>query len=216
DAGARHATHLFNAMAPIHHRRPGPVAAALADSRVFLEIVADGVHIHPALISLVAQIAPERLILMTDSIGATGTTPGRHRLGPLEVVVTEERAVLAGHEETVAGSVLTMDKAVALAVRVAGMPLLSALQAASLHPATVLGEKAKGHLGPGADADLVVLDNDFGVLATVVSGRAVYDPKGLLPPAAPAPPITRHRAARGVTAVLGLDVGGTHSPPGQP
>jgi N-acetylglucosamine-6-phosphate deacetylase len=111
EAGARLATHLFNAMAPIHHRQPGPVAAALADARVFLEIIADGVHIHPALISLVAALAPDRLVLMTDAIGATGTPPGRHRLGPQEVLVSADRAVLAGQEETVAGSVLTMDRA---------------------------------------------------------------------------------------------------------
>jgi len=180
DAGARLATHLFNAMAPIHHRRPGPVAAALADKRVSLEIIADGVHIHPALISLVATVAPERLVLMTDAIGATGTVPGRYRLGPLEVQVADGRAVLVGHEETVAGSVLTMDRALALTVQVAGVPLLVALQAASHHPARVLGEERKGHLAPGADADIVVLDGDLTLAATIVGGRVVHDPKGLL------------------------------------
>lgn len=179
DAGASHATHLFNAMAPIHQRRPGPVAAALADERVSLEIIADGVHIHPALIALVATLAPERLVLITDAIGATGTGPGRYRLGPLEVVVTDGRAVLAGHEETAAGSVLTMDRAVALAVD-AGVPLLTALQAASLHPARVLGEERKGRLAPGADADFVVLDRGLALVATVVGGQVAYDPAGLL------------------------------------
>jgi N-acetylglucosamine-6-phosphate deacetylase len=176
DAGARLATHLFNAMAPIHHRRPGPVAAALADDRVSLEIIADGVHIHPALISLVADVAPERVVLMTDAIGATGTVPGRHRLGPLEVQVANGRAVLVGHEETVAGSVLTMERALSLAVRVAAVPLLVALQATSLHPAQVLGEQHKGRLAPGADADMVVLDDDLALVATIVGGRVVHDP----------------------------------------
>ena len=180
DAGARHATHLFNAMGPIHHRRPGPVAAALVDDRVSLEIIADGVHIHPALISLVATLAPERLVLVTDAIGATGTPPGRHRLGPLEVLVRDGRAVLAGHQETAAGSVLTMDRAVALTVQVAGVPLLTALQAASLHPANVLGEQRKGRLVPGADADMVVLDNTLSLMATIVGGRVVHDPNGIL------------------------------------
>jgi N-acetylglucosamine-6-phosphate deacetylase len=179
DAGARLATHLFNAMAPIHHRRPGPVAAALADERVSLEIIADGVHIHPALISLVAKVASERLVLMTDAIGATGTVPGRHRLGPLEVQVANGKAVLVGHEETVAGSVLTMDRALSLAVQVAGVPLLAGLRATSLHPAKVLGEQRKGHLGPGADADMVVLDNDLTLVATIVGGQVVHDPRGL-------------------------------------
>ena len=180
DAGASHATHLFNAMAPVHHRRPGPIAAALGDERVSLEIIADGVHIHPALIALVATLAPERLVLVTDAIGAAGAPPGLHRLGPLEVFVTDGRAVLAGNAETVAGSVLTMDKAVALTVEVARVPLLTALQAASLHPAKVLGEHRKGRLSPGADADIVVLDRQLGVVATVVGGRVVYDPNGVL------------------------------------
>jgi len=180
DAGASHATHLFNAMAPVHHRRPGPIAAALGDERVSLEIIADGVHIHPALIALVATLAPERLVLVTDAIGATGAAPGLHRLGPLEVFVTDGRAVLAGNAETVAGSVLTMDKAVALAVDVARVPLLTALQAASLHPARVLGEHRKGRLIPGADADLVVLDRRLSLVATVIGGQVVYDPTGLL------------------------------------
>ena len=182
DAGARHATHLFNAMAPIHHRRPGPVAAALVDDRVSLEIIADGVHIHPALISLVATLAPERLVLVTDAIGATGTPPGRHRLGPLEVLVRDGRAVLAGHQETAAGSVLTMDRAVALTVQVAGVPLLTAVQAASLHPANVIGEQRKGRLAPGADADMVVLDNNLSLIATIVGGQVAHDPHGVLAP----------------------------------
>ncbi|HTV10913.1 MAG TPA: N-acetylglucosamine-6-phosphate deacetylase [Acidimicrobiales bacterium] len=180
DAGARHATHLFNAMAPIHQRRPGPVTAALEDPRVFLEVIADGVHVHPALISLVATVAPERLVLMTDAIGATGTPPGRHRLGPLEVVVSDGRAVLANQPTTVAGSVLTMDRAVALAVQTAGVPLLGALRAASLHPALALGEERKGRIKKGADADLVILRADFSVVAAVVCGRTVYDPDGVL------------------------------------
>lgn len=208
DAGARHATHLFNAMAPIHHRRPGPVAAALADSRVSLEIVADGVHIHPALISLVAMIAPERLVLMTDAIGATGSAPGRYRLGPLEVVVNEDRAVLADHEGSLAGSVLTMDRAVALAVTVAGVPLLTALQGATLHPASVLGERTKGFLGPGADADIVVLDDDFGVVCTLVGGQVAHDPTGALAGAAQVWPGTSpdERPAAGSSGMLVADV----------
>lgn len=180
EAGARHATHLFNAMAPIHHRRPGPVAAALRDHRVTLEVIADGVHIHPALIALVARLAPERLVLVTDAIGATGTREGLHRLGPVEVLVSDGRAVLAGQEETVAGSVLTMDKAVAYTVKEAGVALVTALQAASLHPARALGQVNKGRLAVGADADLVALAPDLSLAATVIAGHPVHDPGGLL------------------------------------
>ncbi len=105
--------------------------------------------------------------------------------------MTDGRAVLADHPETVAGSVLTMDKAVALAVREAGVPLLTALEAASRHPATALGESRKGHLSPGADADIVVLDRDFCTVSTIIGGRVAYDPTsvlGTLPPLTEAVP----------------------------
>jgi len=180
EAGARHVTHLFNAMPPLHHRRPGPAGAALGDPRVSIELICDGVHVHPAVISLVASLAPERLVLVTDAIGPAGAPPGRYHLGPVQVLVSEERSVLADGSGTVAGSVLTMDRAVSFAVNNAGVPLLVALQAASLNPASALGEKRKGRLAPGADADLVVLDPALRTLATVVAGCAVHDPAGLL------------------------------------
>lgn len=184
DAGARHVTHLFNGMPPFHHRKPGPAGAALDDPRVFVELVCDGVHVHPAVISLVARLVPERLALVTDAIGPAGAAPGRYKLGPIEILVSEERAELADGSGTIAGSVLTMDKAVGFAVKRASVPLLNALQAASTNPAAVLGEKRKGHLAPGADADLVVLDQDLRAVATVVGGRVAHDPRGLLAPLA--------------------------------
>ncbi len=101
--------------------------------------------------------------------------------------MTAGRAVLADHPETVAGSVLTMDRAVALAVRDAGVPLITALQASSLNPARALGESRKGRLSPGADADLVVLDRDFCTVSTIVGGRVAYDPTGVLGTLPPVP-----------------------------
>ena len=95
-------------------------------------------------------------------------------------MVKDGRAVLAGHEETVAGSLLTMDRAVALAVQVAGVPLLVALRAASLHPALALGEDRKGRLTAGADADMVLLDQDLSIIATIVAGEVAFDPTGAL------------------------------------
>jgi N-acetylglucosamine-6-phosphate deacetylase len=180
DAGASQVTHLFNGMAPLHHRRPGPPGAALTDSRAHLEVVSDGVHLHPAVISMVAALAPERVLFITDAIGATGSPPGRYRLGPIEVLVDENRAVLADGSGTIAGSVLTMDRAVGFAVKSAGVPLTTALRAASLTPASVLGEKGKGRLGAGADADIVVLDRDYRAVTTIVAGRVVHDPGGRL------------------------------------
>jgi N-acetylglucosamine-6-phosphate deacetylase len=129
---------------------------------------------------MVAALAPERMLFITDAIGATGSPPGRYRLGPIEVLVDENRAVLADGSGTIAGSVLTMDRAVGFAVKSAGVPLKTALRAASLTPASVLGEKGKGRLGAGADADIVVLDRDYRAVATVVAGRVVHDPGGRL------------------------------------
>ncbi|MDA8301845.1 MAG: N-acetylglucosamine-6-phosphate deacetylase [Actinomycetota bacterium] len=180
DAGASQVTHLFNGMAPLHHRRPGPPGAALTDPRAHLEVVSDGVHLHPAVVSMVAALAPERMLFITDAIGASGSPPGRYRLGPIEVLVDENRAVLADGSGTIAGSVLTMDRAIGFAVKSAGVPLTTALRAASLTPASVLGEKEKGRLGPGADADMVVLDQDYRAVATMVAGRVVHDPGGRL------------------------------------
>lgn len=180
DAGAREVTHLFNGMAPLHHRRPGPPGAALSDPRAHLEVVSDGVHLHPAIISLVASVAPGRTVFMTDAIGPAGQPPGRYHLGPLEVIVSEDRAVLADGSGTIAGSVLTMDRAVGFAVNSAGLALTTALQAASLTPATVLGENQKGRLAAGSDADIVVLDHDYHALATIIAGRVAHDPTGLL------------------------------------
>jgi N-acetylglucosamine-6-phosphate deacetylase len=186
DAGARHVTHLFNGMPPLHHRKPGPAGAALDDPRVCVELVCDGVHVHAAVVSMVARLAPERLAFVTDAIGPTGAQPGRYRLGPIEVLVSEERAELADGSGTIAGSVLTMDRAVGFAVNSAGVPLLNALQAASTNPAAVLGEKKKGRLATGSDADIVVLDPDLRAVATIVGGRVAHDPAGLLEPLAEA------------------------------
>jgi N-acetylglucosamine-6-phosphate deacetylase len=180
DAGARHLTHLGNAMRGIDRREPGPIAAALADQRVTVELIADGHHVHPALLRLAATAAPGRLVAITDAISATGLPDGRHRLGELVVSVCEGRAVLADEPETLAGSVLTMDRAVATLVA-AGVSPIDAIRAATATPARVLGdEQSRGVLAPGARADLVVLDGGYAARATVVGGRVVHDPGGLL------------------------------------
>jgi N-acetylglucosamine-6-phosphate deacetylase len=173
-------THLFNAMSSIHHRRPGPIAAALADPRVSLEVIADGVHVDPVIVHLVALLAPERLVLVSDATSAAGLAPGRHRLGQVDVILTDRRVLLAGNEATIAGRVITLDEAVGFTVNEAGVPLLTAIRAATLTPANVVGAERKGRIEPGADADLVVLDSDLSVQATVVGGRVAHDPRRLL------------------------------------
>jgi len=179
DAGARHVTHLFNAMPGVHHRRPGPVVAALDDPRVSVEIIADGIHIHPAVLARVLAAAPGRVTAVTDAMSATGLPPGRYRLGRLDVILEGSRVALAEAPDTLAGSVLTMDRAVKVLVD-AGVGLPAAVTAATATPARVLGEPTRGRLGPGAEADLVVLERDLSVAAVLRAGRPAHDPQGLL------------------------------------
>lgn len=182
DAGASHVTHLCNAMAPLHHRNPGLVTAALLHPSVTLEIICDLHHVHPAVVALVARAAPGRLVLVTDAIPAAGLAPGRQVLGHMPIEVVGTRATLLGDPTTLAGSVLTMEVAVRNAVDVVGIALADAFAAASSVPAGVLGASAPRLLGtllPGAPADAVVLEPTLRVTATLVGGVPVYDPGGI-------------------------------------
>jgi N-acetylglucosamine-6-phosphate deacetylase len=182
-AGARHLTHLGNAMRGIDRREPGPIPAALADERVTVELIADGHHVHPALLRLAAESAPGRVVAITDAIAATGLPDGAHHVGRLPVQVRGGRATLFDHPQTLAGSVLTMDRAVAGLVA-AGIEPTEAIRAATATPARLLAtaadEPPRGVLAAGARADLVVLDSSFAALATVIGGEVVHDPAGLL------------------------------------
>ena len=171
-AGARHVTHLFNAMSPLHHREPGVIGAALTTDGVRVQIIADGLHLHPATLALVVRCkGVDEVLLITDAIAGAGLPDGEYALGPQRVIVRNgEARTPAGN---LAGSTLTLERAVANMVRLAGVSLPAALQMASLNPARVLGlEQHKGRLAPGYDADLVALDADFNVRLTVVGGRA--------------------------------------------
>jgi len=180
EAGARHATHLFNAMAPPHHRRPGAVTALLLDDRVTLEVVADLEHVHPGVLALVARCAPRRIVAVSDAVPAAGLEPGSYQIGHQEVSVEAGRVSLANDPSTLAGSVLTMDAAVQNLVGVVGMPIDAALAAASATPAWAAGcgGSGLGHLRADAPADLVVLEPDLSVAVTIVAGNAVFDPQG--------------------------------------
>ena len=186
EAGARHATHLFNAMAPPHHRRPGAVTARLLDDRVTLELVADLEHVHPAVLALAARCAPRRLIAVSDAVPAAGLEPGTYEIGRLQVSVHAGRVTLADDPSTLAGSVLTMDAAVRNLVTAVGLPLDAALAAASATPAWAasFGDSGLGHLRADAPADLVVLEPDLSVAAPIVAGRAVIAPGGCMAGAA--------------------------------
>lgn len=163
-AGARLLTHAFNAMPGLHHRAPGPVAAACADDRVVLELILDGEHVHPAMASLLLRAAPGRVALVSDAMSAAAGEDGRYRLGGLDVVVAGGRAVLEG-TDTLAGSTLTLARALRTGAA-AGLPLPALVAAATAVPARALGlGEVLGALEPGRAADLVLLDEDLAVVA---------------------------------------------------
>jgi N-acetylglucosamine-6-phosphate deacetylase len=168
-AGGTLATHLFNGMRPIHHREPGPAAAALA-ADLACEVINDGVHVHPAITALVAR-TPGRLILVTDAIDAAGIGDGEVELGGQRVRVRDGEARLET-SGSLAGSTLTMDVAVRRAVMDCGLSIVEASAAASGNPARMLsGTRRFGAIEAGLDADLVVLDDDLHVFAVSVRGR---------------------------------------------
>lgn len=175
DLGARHFTHLFNAMRPLSHRQPGPIGVALTDPDVVVELIADGRHIHPLVLGMAFREAAAPA-LITDATAAAGLPEGAHaRLGRLDVVATEGAVTLADDPKTLAGSALTMGAAVRTMVRRAGVSLPVAIRAATTTPATAVGRPELGRLEPGSPADLVVLDADLEVAATLVGGRVLYD-----------------------------------------
>ena len=169
--GARHFTHLFNAMPPLHHRTPGVVGAALAAEEATVELIADGQHVHPLLLAACARLMGDRVALVTDAMRACGMPPGAYRLARLEVRVEDGAARLP--DGTLAGSLLTMAGAVRTMVHDAGVPLARVLPLASTVPAGLLGLPGKGRIAAGADADLVELDPELRVVRTWIAGEEV-------------------------------------------
>lgn len=169
-AGARMATHLFNAMPPLHHRQPGLVGALLASTAV-LGLIADGIHVDPLMVDLVVNRAgPERVALVSDALAAAGSPPGQSRLGN-QSVVSDGRSVRRA-DGTLAGCALLVDECLRN-VRTWLPELLpgKVVDLATRTPASVLGLARKGRVAVGCDADLIVLDPDFRVRATVVRGE---------------------------------------------
>ncbi|MEU9466107.1 N-acetylglucosamine-6-phosphate deacetylase [Streptomyces avermitilis] len=178
EAGATVATHLFNAMPALGHRTPGPIAALLEDERITVELINDGTHLHPAALQLAFHHAGAgRVAFITDAMDAAGFGDGRYLLGPLEVEVSEGVARLV-EGGSIAGSTLTLDRALQRAVTVDGLPVEDAVAALSANPARLLGVYDQvGSLEPGKDADLVVLDAEFTLKGVMRKGEWVVDPQ---------------------------------------
>jgi N-acetylglucosamine-6-phosphate deacetylase len=170
-AGARHATHTFNAMRPLDHRDPGILGEVLTDGQLTADIIADGIHVAPEVVQLFLHAkGVERSVLITDATAAAGMPDGTYQLGPIQVEVKDGRCTMDGK---LAGSVLTMDLAVRNITKFAGWSLQDAVRAATLNPVRAVGlAKTCGVLAPGVEANLVVLSPDGKVHQTFVRGRA--------------------------------------------
>jgi len=173
DRGARVVTHVFNAMPGIHHRAPGPVVAAFEDERITLELILDGEHVHPDVAAMVFASAPGRVALVTDAMAAAGSHDGDYTLGSLTVTVKEGIARLRG-TPTIAGSTLTQDQALRVAITRAHLAPSLAVEALTLTPARTLNlHHRHGLLAAGFAADAVLLDHDWRVTEVWADGRRV-------------------------------------------
>jgi N-acetylglucosamine-6-phosphate deacetylase len=173
DRGASILTHAFNAMPGIHHRSPGPITAAFEDDRVTIELILDGLHVHPHVAAMAFRAAPSRIALVTDAMAAAGSDDGDYRLGSLNVTVREGLAVLRG-TNTIAGSTLTQDQALRCAITQARVSPREAVTALTATPARAIGFGDRlGRLAPGFAADAVLLDDDWRVQQVWANGVAV-------------------------------------------
>lgn len=172
DAGATVATHLFNAMRPLTHRDPGPIAALTEDDRVSVEIVCDGVHVHSAAVATGRRAAEARVVLVTDAMAAACYSDGDYMLGDLAVKVTDGVARLV-EGGAIAGSTLTMNSAFKFAVEQAGFSITEAVAAASGTPARLLGRSDIGEIAVGKRADLVLLTGGLDLVSVWAAGEIV-------------------------------------------
>ena len=174
--GVKHITHLFNAMTGLHHRHPGLVGAAL-DSEAYCELIADNIHVHPAAQRIVYHAKQGRhIVLITDSMRACGLADGESELGGQKVWVKGQLATLA--DGTIAGSVLTMDRAIHIFQQNTGAPLPQVIEMVTRTPAEELGIYAQqGSIEKGKQADFAIFDDDLRIAATIVRGKLVYERK---------------------------------------
>jgi N-acetylglucosamine-6-phosphate deacetylase len=174
DNGAAHVTHMFNAMRPFHHRKPGVIVGALLRDELKIELIADTMHVHPAIMEMLLKFKKASgIILITDSIRAGGMHEGEYEFADQKVIMEGGKAYL--EDGTLAGSTLTLPMAVKNMVKTAGAKITDAIRMASLNGAKVLSvEDRKGILAAGKDADLVVLNEDYSVEMTIMMGKIRY------------------------------------------
>jgi N-acetylglucosamine-6-phosphate deacetylase len=170
EAGLSHVTHVFNAMRDFNGQEIGAVGAALLHEELTTELIADGVHVHPSAIKMLVKMKGyDKVVLISDAISATGLSDGKYELGGLEILVKNGISTL--RSGVLAGSTLTLDKAVKNMIKMANVPVSEALKMATLNPARVLRLRTKGELKAGADADITILDRDFNVQSVMIRGE---------------------------------------------
>jgi N-acetylglucosamine-6-phosphate deacetylase len=173
-AGMTMVTHLYNAMAPFEHRNPGPVGAALADASVASSIICDGIHVDPVAVRMAWRaLGPARTILVTDATAALGVAATSQRLAGVDITVSGDRLQTAGG--TLAGSNLTLDRAVRNLIEFTGCSISDAIRTVTANPAAVLRLGDRGTIAAGARADIVVFDDTLAVQATIVGGITVWE-----------------------------------------
>ncbi|MCP4167766.1 MAG: N-acetylglucosamine-6-phosphate deacetylase [Chloroflexi bacterium] len=175
DHGLRQGTHTFNGMLGLHHRAPGTVGGILADERIYAQVIADGIHLHPGIVKLIVRAkTPKRTILITDAIRAAGCVDGKYDLSG--EIIDVENGIARNVAGSLAGSTLTMDAAVRNAMEASGLDFETVLPMATSVPAEAMNLKGqKGTLQPGADADVILLDDELNVCMTMVAGHIVYE-----------------------------------------
>ena len=172
--GARRATHLYNSMRGVHHRDPGVVIAVLGDNRVYVELIADMIHVHPEMLKYtIRTVGFKRVILATDTISATGMPDGEYELCGLKITV--RNGVPTIKDGTLAGSTVALDKALRNVVKEIGIPLKNAIRAATLNPAITCNKPYVGTLERLYEGDAIVLTEDLKVVKTIVNGEILYE-----------------------------------------
>ena len=170
--GATHLTHLYNAMPDIGHREPGPILAAV-EAKAEAELIADGVHNHPAAVRMAFRMfGADRIILISDSMEATGLPEGVYQLGGQSVTVKDKKAVLTDHPDTIAGSVTNLYDCMVQCVQKMQIPLEDAVRAATENPSRAIGiDDVHGKIAPGYLADIVLMDKNLEIQSIMQAGK---------------------------------------------